>query len=529
MLLYTFSIEQPEQQFIQIKYSFDVQEDTTEVQLPSWRPGRYELSNFAKNIRNFKVFGSEGGVINFVKTTKDKWEINTKGEKTITVEYQYYATDLNAGSTYLDREQLYVNPVNCCLYVVGREQEACEIQLNIPDSYRIACSLEQNGKKLKAINFDELADSPWICSSNIQHETYEEAGVVFHIWFQGVIKVDWNRLLKDFKAFTSKQIEKFTEFPVPEYHFYFQIVPYRAYHGVEHQRSTAILLGPSYDVFEDYYTELLGVSSHELYHTWNVKAIRPIEMYPYDFTKENYSNLGYLCEGVTTYKGDLFLFKSEVFTEEQYFKELNKQLQRHFDNFARFNYSVAESSWDTWLDGYVSGVPSRKVSIYTEGCLLALITDVFVMRNSKEKYNLDDVMKRLYFNFYLNDKGVSEEDYKNVIEQLAGASFQEIFDNYIHGSKPFESILVESLEYLGIDLHHVPTKKYSAAKLGFKNLVLKGESKVKAIYPGSPAELSGMMLDDEVIAVNGMAVNNDLDRWLQYFAIPPLADASHLV
>ena len=144
------------------------------------------------------------------------------------------------------------------------------------------------------------------------------------------------------------------------------------------------MLGPSYVVFDAVYPDLLGVSSHELYHTWNVKAIRPIELFPYDFTKENYSELGYLCEGVTTYMGDLFLFKSNVFSEEEYFNELNQQLQKHFDNPGRFNYSVAASSFDTWLDGYVPGVPNRKVSIYTEGCLIALVCDLMIIHHSKK-------------------------------------------------------------------------------------------------------------------------------------------------
>eukprot|EP01041_Mallomonas_annulata_P021848 gene21848-42006_t len=223
-------------------------------------------------------------------------------------------------------------------------------------------------------------------------------------------------------------------------------------------------------------------------------------MWPYDFTKENYSKLGYLCEGVTTYMGDLFLLKSGVFKLKDYFLELNDQLQKHFDNFARFNYSVAESSWDTWLDGYVPGAPNRKVSIYTEGCLLALVTDVFIMRNSKEKYNLDDVMKRLYFDYYLNGKGVSEKDYQNVVEQVANASFQEILDNYFYGSKPFEAIIVDAFEYLGLELIHKASPKYSYAKLGFKSIPQGQNFIVKAIYPGSPAEMGGLMLEDEIIA-----------------------------
>lgn len=517
MIQYRFSIENPTQQYIHIQFSFDSNQELTQIQLPAWRPGRYELGNFAKNVKGFKVFGGSGKVLSFEKISKDCWEINTFGENKVTVDYYYYATDLNAGATYLDKQQLYVNPVNCCLYVVGRENESCTVQLDIPENYEIACSLPQENKMLTAKNFDQLADSPWICSATLQHQTYTENEVLFHIWFQGEIKINWERIIKDFKAFTAKQIEKFSEFPVEEYHFLFQIVPFKAYHGVEHERSTVILLGPSYDIFDGFYTELLGVSSHELYHTWNVKAIRPIEMLPYDFTKENYSRLGYLCEGVTTYMGDLFLYKSGVFTQKQYFTELNDQLQKHFDNFARFTYSVAASSFDTWLDGYVPGAPNRKVSIYTEGCLLALVTDVFVMRHSKEKYNLDDVMKRLYFDFHLQNKGVSEKDYQEVIEQLANQSFQEILDQYFYGTQPFESILVDALEYLGLELIHIPTAKYSAAKLGFKALPQGLNFVVKAIYPGSPAELAGLMLEDEVIAVNGFACGGEMDRWLAYF------------
>jgi predicted metalloprotease with PDZ domain len=516
MIHYKFSIENPSNQYIQIQMSFESSQMIEHIQLPSWRPGRYELGNFAKNVKNFKVYGDKN-ILSFEKTSKDCWKIETNGAKQIQVSYQYYATDLNAGATYLDKNQLYVNPVNCCAFVVGRELENIEVQLEVPNSYQIACALPHENKVLKARHFDELADSPFIVSASLQHDTYKVNDTLFHIWFQGEVKVNWEKILKDFSAFTSKQIEKFSEFPVSEYHFFFQIVPFRAYHGVEHQTSTVILLGPSYDIFEATYVDLLGVSSHELYHTWNVKSIRPIEMWPYDFTKENYSKLGYLCEGVTTYMGDLFLLKSGVFKLKDYFLELNDQLQKHFDNFARFNYSVAESSWDTWLDGYVPGAPNRKVSIYTEGCLLALVTDVFIMRHSKEKYNLDDVMKRLYFDFYLNGKGVSEKDYQDVIEQLAGSSFQEILDNYFYNSNPFEAIIVDAFDYLGLELIHKASPKYSYAKLGFKSIPQGQNFIVKAIYPGSPAEMGALMLEDEIIAVNSYACGAELDKWLTYF------------
>jgi predicted metalloprotease with PDZ domain len=248
-----------------------------------------------------------------------------------------------------------------------------------------------------------------------------------------------------------------------------------------------------------------------------VKAIRPIEMYPYDFTKENYSRLGYICEGVTTYMGDLFLLKSNVFTLQQYLDEMNVQLQKHFDNHARFNYSVGDSSFDTWLDGYVPGAPGRKVSIYTEGCLLAFVTDVMIMRATGNHYSLDAVMKKLYFDFALQGKGVSEADYIATLENISGISFKEFFELYVHGTNPYEAILTESFEYLGLELKHVPAKAYSMGRLGFKAVPNGANFLVAALYPGGPADLAGFMVGDELVAVNGYQFNGELEKWFTYF------------
>lgn len=517
MVTYSFSCENASQQYISIKATFSVKSNSTIVHLPSWRPGRYELGNFAKNVKGFRVFDQNNKSLSFQKLTKDSWEISTEGIGEIRVEYTYFAAELNAGSSFLNQEQLYVNPVNCCVFTEETKAENIELTLSIPTDWKIAGSMKQVNSKLVASNFEELADSPFICSNSLQYNQYEVNGVLFHLWFNGEIKPDWKKLVKDFKAFTTKQMEKFMEFPVPEYHFLIHILPYKAYHGVEHQRSTVITLGPSYDVFGLLYHELLGVSSHELYHTWNVKAIRPIEMYPYNFKVENYSELGYICEGVTTYMGDLFLYKSGIFKLNQYLLEFNKQLQKHFDNHGRFNHSVAESSFDTWLDGYVPGAPARKVSIYTEGCLLAFVTDVMVLKATEDQLGLDTVMKRLYFDFYLKGKGVSEADYKAVLENVSGISFDTFFQDFIHGNKPYESILTEALDYIGLELHHKPSPFYSHGRLGFKTIPNGANFIVKLIYPGSPANLGGLLLEDEIIAINGYSCQGELDKWLKYF------------
>lgn len=516
MIHYLFDCKNPHNQYLDIHVTFVATEIQHEIQLPAWRPGRYELGNFAKNVKGFKIV-CENKLVVSTKITKDRWRVETEIGKIYTIKYQYYAAELNAGSTYFSTEQLYVNPVNCCVYVEGMQQLPCEVQLNVPKNYQIASGLPLQNEKLLAKNFDELTDSPWIASPNLKHDFYEVNDVKFNLWFQGECKPNFEKIKEDFTKFTQNQVEKFGEFPFEEYHFFFQITPKNAYHGVEHQNSTVIYLGPSHSLMTTNYTELLGVSSHELYHAWNVKSIRPIELFPYDFTKENYSQLGYLCEGVTTYMGDVMLYRSGVFSLQQYFKEFEKQLKKHFENFARFTTNVAESSFDTWLDGYVLGAPNRKLSIYTEGCLLAFAVDVLLLKHTNGKHRLDDVMKRLYFDFYLQNKGVSEQDYWNVIRNFVGDKLDYVYEEYYHGTRNFEALLLDAFDELGFEFIQMPDQKYSGGNIGFKYELGKTGVVVKAIYPGSPADTAKLMLGDEIIGINDVFSTHELDNWLTYF------------
>ena len=517
MIQYEVSCDSPNQHYIRFKANFPVTKEVKTLHLSAWRPGRYELGNFAKNIREFNVLGAENKPLSFKKTNKSSWEIQTDNTKEIFVEYAYFAAELNAGSSFLDQNQLYVNPVNCFLYSEDLKDEPYRIKLNVSDEWGIACSLTIQEKVLIADSYEELADSPFICSADLAHDSYEIQGIKFHIWINNQKHIDWERIKNDFIKFTKKQLSDFTHFPIPEFHFLIHSLPYSAFHGVEHLKSTVITLGPSYDLFASLYNELLGVSSHELYHVWNVKSIRPIDMHPYDFQKENYSRLGYVYEGVTTYLGDLYLLKSGVFKLDTYLKEFSKQLQKHFDNPGRFNYSVADSSHDTWLDGYVAGAPGIKVSIYTEGCLLAFVADIKIRKATNNEFGIEEVMKRLYFDFALQGKGYTEADYRGVLENVSGVSFESYFDDFINGTTSYHELIKEALSYLGLELIQKPSPLYTEFRLGLK-LLSKGRNySVYSIYPGSPADIGGLSIGDELISVNGMQLNADINQWLNYF------------
>ena len=512
---YRISCLNAQQRYIQFSATFPCPEDHLSIHLASWRPGRYELGNFAKNIKGFRVFDEQNKAVSFEKSNKDTWQIPTKGTAFIRVEYAYYANELNAGSTYLDEQQLYINPVNCFLFT--DDAHAYELTLDIPATWQIASSLKFENNRCEVAHFDQLADSPFICSEHLEKASYEVNGSHFHVWFNNQSFIQWEKVLVDFEKFTRAQIEDFSEFPVKEFHFLIQTLPYAAYHGVEHLESTVITLGPHYEVFGTLYKELLGVSSHELYHVWNVKSIRPAEMQPYHFKEENYAVSGFVYEGVTTYLGDLYLLRSGVFSLEQYLVELSKQLQKHFDNPARFNYSVGDSSFDTWLDGYVPGAPGRKVSIYTEGCLLAFVTDMKLREATNHKYGIQEVMKRMYFDFAVKGIGYTWQDYQQTLENVSGISFQDFFEQFIFGTAPYESILVEACSFFGLDIKQVPSASYAEAKLGMKTVPKGADAQIVSIYPGSPADIAGLSINDEILAVNNMRLQGNIDAWLNFY------------
>jgi predicted metalloprotease with PDZ domain len=528
-MLYTLSFKKPQQHFIDIELiQTNIQSDEVTLQLPAWRPGRYELGNFAKNIQRFAAFDENNHNLHFEKISKDCWKIYTKSVKQLRVSYNYYAAEINAGSSYLDEQQLYVNPVNCCMYNTEAINEKGNLIINVPSDYKIAIALKAKSESESTVfefdDFHQLADSPFIASNNLKHHSFISNAITFHLWFQGECNPDFIKLEIDFKLFCELQLQLFGKAPFEHYHFLFQLLPYKFYHGVEHTASTVIALGPGYNLMkEKTYEDLLGVSCHELFHAWNIKTIRPIEMMPYNYKSENYSKLGYVCEGITTYYGDYLLFRSKVFSQEEYFKTFNERLQKHFDNFGRFNMSVAASSFDTWLDGYVPGIPNRKTSIYDEGCLLAFITDIFIRKNSANTYSLDDVMRYLNSEYALKFKGYSELDYKYAIEFFAGKSFDDIFSNYINGTNDYTALLDDVMDYLGCKLFIKPSERYHESALGFKINDNALATKIVSLYPNSAADKAGLALGDDIVSINDILIKSDgsgsnFSEWCTYFA-----------
>lgn len=508
MIAYEVSAEKPHRHFISFRARFETRHaPALSLRLAAWRPGRYELGNFSKNIRAWHAFGEGGEPLSFRKADKDTWVIACAGHTHITITYQYYAAELNAGSSYLDERQLYLNPVNCFFYDPGAMGQPYTVRFALPEEYTLVCGLEKEGDRtLHAAHFDQLADSPLIASASLHHHEYRAGDAVFHLHAQGGWNLDTARVLSDFAAFTKAQLDLFGGIPCRQYAFLFQFTPYFIRHGVEHATSTVIAMGPLAELpGEKLYNELLAISSHELFHTWNIKCIRPAEMLPYDFSKENYSEQGYVFEGVTTYYGDLMLMRSGVWSRDKWLSVFSDEVKDHMENPGALNHSVAASGMDTWLDGYSPGIPWRKVSIYTEGCLAAFMCDIMVMRATGNRASLDDAMRTLYRSFGLQGRGYSAADYIGVLEQVSGHSFGEFYREVLCRAGNYKNRLDDCLGYIGCTLRAVPSPRTSEAGFGFGADESNGRVVVTWVDPESPADDAGLWIGDEITAVNGTA------------------------
>ncbi|MBT2557828.1 M61 family metallopeptidase [Hymenobacter sp. ISL-91] len=519
MLHYHVSFDNPLTAYLQIQMTFEVPAAATEpleLQLPAWRPGRYELQNFAQKLQHVVLEDAASGeALEARKITKDRWQLSGAAGRMVRVRYNFYAHQMDAGGSWLDESQLYLNPVQAFMYIEGRQNETCQLLLDIPEDWQIACGLPQRGPRLlEAQSFDHLADSPLIASPTLQYRNYEVQGVPFYIWVQGECPIDWARLVRDFRAFSEEQLQLFGGFPAQDFHFLNEILPYPHYHGVEHLNSTVITLGPGELLMSDgLYKELLGVSSHELFHVWNIKSIRPVELQPYDFSRENYFRTCFVAEGLTTYYGDYLLARAGVFSAAQYFQELNGVLRKHYDDYGRYHLSVADASMDLWLDGYKPGIPDRKVSVYHKGALAALLLDLTLRQLSGHQKSLDDVMRQLWTEFGQTGTGYTEADYQRVVNEVAGRSMQAYFDKFIYGTAPLEEPLNRVLGFVGCRL--LIEENVSAAEgiYGFRAVLREGRTEVTSILPDAPAALA-LTVDDEIVAVNGRRVAQNLHTLL---------------
>ncbi|MNY89795.1 M61 glycyl aminopeptidase [compost metagenome] len=509
MLHYQIEFDDYRQHLIHVTLRF-VADPTQVLSLPTWIPGSYLIREFSKHIESVHAYDEEGRLLEIQKFEKNKWRLFNTDHELITVEYDVYAYDLSVRGAYVDQNRLYVNPACACLGLEGQEDKAVEVELFLPDElkhFQLATgmaskSLVKGRFTLKAKNYAELIDAPFELAEQTRFG-FEANGIQHEFVVSGKHAMNAARMQQDIEKICATEMSMFGSAPFSNYTF-MTMATANSYGGLEHPNSTS-LISPREDLpkanepeepSEDY-QRFLGLCSHEYFHSWLVKFIRPENFVNYDLNKEGYTSLLWIFEGFTSYYDDLILLRSGVISQASYIKLLKTQIDRYLQNPGRFVQSVSESSFDAWVKFYRQDENSNNAgtSYYNKGCLVALCLDLGLrLRGS----SLDALMRKLYENA---QKGIQVHE-RTIVElcnELTGDNWIEQINHLINTTDelPLDQLFPEfGLSY--------SLKNDKSLPLGLK-LVDKPEGVlVQSARRDGAAAQAGLSAHDVIIAIDGL-------------------------
>ena len=509
MLHYQIEFDDYRQHLLHVTLRF-VADPTQVLSLPTWIPGSYLIREFSKHIESVRAYDEEGRLLQIQKFEKNKWRLFNTDHELITVEYDVYAYDLSVRGAYVDQTRLYVNPACACLGLEGQEDKAVEVELFLPDELKhfqlatgmVSKSLVKGRYTLKAKNYAELIDAPFELAEQTRF-AFEANGIPHEFVVSGKHAMNAVRMQQDIEKICATEISMFGSAPFSDYTF-MTMATANGYGGLEHPNSTS-LISPREDLPKadepeepsEGYQRFLGLCSHEYFHSWLVKYIRPENFVNYDLNKEGYTSLLWIFEGFTSYYDDLILFRSGVISQTSYIKLLKTQIDRYLQNPGRFVQSVSESSFDAWVKFYRQDENTNNAgtSYYNKGCLVALCLDLGLrLRGS----SLDALMRKLFENA---QKGVQVHE-RTIVElcnELTGDNWIEQINHLINTTDelPLDQLFPEfGLSYC--------LKNEKSLPFGLK-LADKPEGVlVQSAHRDGAAAQAGLSAHDVIIAIDGL-------------------------
>ncbi|WP_423192484.1 M61 family metallopeptidase [Cupriavidus sp. H18C2] len=547
---YAIAPLQPEAHLFAVTVTVDVPDPAGQVfTLPAWIPGSYMIRDFARNI--VRIRADAGRVrVPLTKLDKQTWLAAPLPADAgpLTLSYEVYAWDLSVRSAHLDTTHGFFNGSSVFLRVVGQDDRPCLVDIHPPagDAYagwRVATALpEARGPggarrygfgRYQASDYDELIDHP-VEMGTFALGSFRACGVQHDVVFTGrVPQLDMPRICRDLKRICEAQIRLFEPrsarapfLDSNRRYVFMTMVTTDGYGGLEHRASTALMCARSdlpvrgnAETSEGYRT-FLGLCSHEYFHTWNVKRIKPAAFVPYRLEAESYTPLLWLFEGFTSYYDDLILVRTGLVTEQQYVDMLAKTWNGVLRGTGRTKQSVADSAFDAWTKYYRQdeNAPNAIVSYYTKGSLVALALDLTIREKTRGRRSLDDVMRALWQrygrDFYApgaTQRGVTEAEVYALIDEVSGLKLGGLLRALTEGTG---EIGLPAL-FRGVGLVAEPQKPNGAAALGIKTRGDDGWVRVSQVLDGGAGQRAGLSAGDLIAAVDGLRVApGQLDKLL---------------
>jgi len=498
--------------------------------LPAWIPGSYMIREFSRNLVQVRA-EARGKKLALKKLDKHTWRA-APSVQPVTLRYEVYSWDLSVRAAHLDQTHGFFNGSSVFLRVEGQEDvpHVVDIQRAADPAckaWRVATSMPELKAKrygfgtYVAENYDALIDHP-VEMGDFVLTTFKAHGVAHDIVITGrVPNLDMERLSADLKKICETQIAFFEpkskRAPMERYVFMTMAIG-DGYGGLEHRASTALVCMRSdlpvkgQAAMSDGYLKYLGLCSHEYFHTWNVKRIKPAVFAPYDLRSETHTPLLWLFEGFTSYYDDLMLARSGLIDEPAYLKLLGQTVNAVLRGSGRNKQSVAESSFDAWTKYYRQdeNAPNAIVSYYTKGSLVGLALDLSIRSETRGKKSLDDVMRALWQrygrDFYSNGKtaglGVTEEDVDALFNEVTGLNLRRVLDSWVRGTEDLP--LPKLLTSFAIDC--ADSGKERKASLGVRTVRDANDTKLANVYEKGAAHRAGLSAGDVLVALDGLRV-----------------------
>lgn len=508
---YTIAMPRPHTHLFHVTVEADgLAGEHADFVMPVWTPGAYAVRDFARHVMDVQASGR------WTKVDKSRWRVHTGGASRVRISYKVFAFELEVDRSHLDASHGYFNGASVFMHLDGGKERPCLLEVKAPRGWRVVTGLRRVGpNRFLAQDYDELIDSPTDVGT-APVRTFKVRGKTHRVLVHGVQNWDLDRMVRHVRKIVEEEASFFGGLPYRDYTFLYFATTGPALGGLEHRNSTAITLSPWIGRPFKSYERLLEVTSHEFFHLWNVKRIRPEVLGPFDYEKENYTGLLWVMEGLTSFYDDLFCERAGLYPAGRYLKKMAEQVQAFRDKPSRLRHSLTASSHDTWLWGY-KGDPNsvnRFMSYYEKGALVGMCLDLEIRHRTRNRRSLDDVMRHLWREFGSQGRTLREDEARPVVEQVAGGSYAEFFRDYVDGTReiPFERFL----SYAGLELAQEPPKGEDAADepedlawLGVQTRSGSERPQITAAVEDGPAWRDGLSPGDELVAVDGARVTND--------------------
>ena len=479
------------------------------VKLPNWRTGKYKILDLASNIRNFQAYDARNKPLKSAKIDKNTWKIFVNTPNIVKVSYQVYANQLNYRVSHIDATHAFVDASGVFMYAPSLRDKSLTVELNVPKSWHSISGLKRLGQHIfQANNYDQLVDSP-IESGIHSYDSFKIGQQSYEIVIWGDGNYDRKRLIKDIKKLHQQAQAIWYDFPFKRYVYIFH-VGNKLRGATEHINSTIIQTDRFAFSPDKKYRKIIGTTAHEFIHTWNVKSYRPAGISPYDYDKENYSDIFWLAEGTTSYYDNLINTRAGIYTLEQSLENLAEDIFKYQSKPGRKIMSLAESSFDTWLDNNPNREHNTAVNIYLKGSLVSWLLDKEIRRLTNNNKSLDDLQLLLYQKYASSPNGYTSYDVLQLLKQITGYDFKQFWYDYVNSTK--EINFDKLLDFYGLKFEKINKKEQQDEKNISLGLNIKEENnqlKISLVETDSPAWLAGLAYGDVLVAINTFAVSKE--------------------